>query len=52
MALRPCLSAGLLFSDTICADYNKFLTIPTFHFSNIGLQVWPAQMVHCGFLTT
>jgi hypothetical protein len=34
MALRPRLSTGLLFSDIICAYYNKGLSIFAFHFSN------------------
>jgi hypothetical protein len=38
MALRPCFSAGLLFSDMICEYYNERLALRTFHFSNIDLQ--------------
>jgi len=38
VALRPCLSAGLLFSEIDKRDYNERLQIFTFHFGNMGLQ--------------
>jgi len=38
MALRPCLSTVLLFSEIDNRDYNEWLPIFTFHFGNMGLQ--------------